>query len=58
MEHGALVVVGQFYDAGRGSFAIVGGTGDFAEAAGQMSLGASATSTAEHPEWEFTFDIR
>jgi len=58
MEHGSLVVVGPFYDAGRGSFAIVGGTGDYAEAEGQMSLEASATSTTEQPEWEFIFDIR
>lgn len=58
MEQGSLVVVGPFYDAGRGSFAIVGGTGDYADAAGQMALEASATSTSENPEWEFTFDIR
>ena len=58
MEQGSLVVVGPFTDAGTGSFAIVGGTGDYAGATGQMSLKASPTSTTEHPEWEFTFDIR
>jgi allene oxide cyclase len=58
MEQGSLVVVGPFYDDGKGSFAIVGGTGEYADATGQMSLEASATSTTEHPEWEFTFDIR
>ena len=58
MEQGSLVVVGLFYDEGRGAFAIVGGTGDYAGADGQMSLKASETSTTEHPEWEFTFDIR
>ena len=58
MEHGSLVVVGPFYDAGGGSFVIVGGTGDYADADGQMALKTSPTSATEHPEREFTFDIR
>ena len=58
LENGSLVVQGPFLDSGEGTFAITGGTGDYAGATGQMSLKASATSTTENPEWEFTFDIR
>jgi hypothetical protein len=57
MEHGSLVVVGTFYDAGTGTFAITGGTGDYTGASGQMSLTAAESSTAESPEWEFVFEI-
>ena len=57
LENGSLVVTGPFYDDGTGTFAITGGTGDYAGASGQMSLLASASSTAEHPEWEFSFEI-
>ena len=57
LENGSLVVTGPFFDDGTGSFAITGGTGDYAGAGGQMSLQASASSTAESPEWEFTFEI-
>jgi len=58
MEHGALVVTGPFYDDGTGAFAITGGTGDYAGASGQMCLTAAESSTAESPQWEFTFEIR
>lgn len=57
LENGSLVVTGPFYDDGTGTFAITGGTGDYAGASGQMSLQASASSTAESPEWEFAFEI-
>lgn len=57
LENGSLVVTGPFYDDGTGTFAITGGTGDYAGASGQMSLQAAASSTAENPEWEFSFEI-
>ncbi len=57
MEHGSLVVTGPFYDEGQGGFAITGGTGEYAGASGQMSLTAAEGSTAESPQWEFTFEI-
>lgn len=57
MENGSLVVTGPFYDAGVGTFAITGGTGDYAGASGQMSLQAAEGSTAESPQWEFAFEI-
>lgn len=57
LENGSLVVTGPFYDDGRGTFAITGGTGDYAGAGGQMSLQAAESSTTESPQWEFTFEI-
>jgi hypothetical protein len=57
LENGSLVVTGPFYDDGTGTFAITGGTGDYAGASGQMSLQAAESSTAENPEWEFSFEI-
>jgi hypothetical protein len=57
LENGSLVVTGPFYDDGRGTFAITGGTGDYTRSAGQMSLQAAESSTAESPQWEFAFEI-
>ena len=57
LENGSLVVTGPFYDDGRGTFAITGGTGDYAGASGQMSLQAAESSTAESPQWALSFEI-
>jgi hypothetical protein len=57
MENGSLVVAGPFADSGRGTFAITGGTGDYAGASGQMTLTAADDSTAESPKWQFAFEI-
>jgi hypothetical protein len=57
LENGSLVVTGPFYDDGAGTFAITGGTGDYAGASGQMTLQAAEGSTAENQQWEFTFEI-
>ena len=57
LENGSLVVTGPFYDDGRGTFAVTGGTGDYAGAGGQMSLQAAESSSDESPQWEFAFEI-
>jgi hypothetical protein len=57
IENGSLVVAGPFEESGTGTFAITGGTGDYAGASGQMTLTATEDSTAESPKWQFVFEL-
>jgi allene oxide cyclase len=53
LADGTITVQGAFYDDGRDTtFAITGGTGDYAGASGEMHLHARSDT-----EYEFTFEI-
>jgi hypothetical protein len=47
------VVEGPFYDTEDSTLAIIGGTGDYAGASGQMQLKAREGGT----EYEFTYEL-
>lgn len=54
LEGGQLTVEGPFYDAKDSTLAITGGTGDYEQASGQMTLHAR---NAEGSEYDFTYEI-
>src|SRR4029077_18679692 len=55
LSDGQITVEGPFYDGGKDStLAVTGGTGDFKEAGGQMTLHAR---NAEETEYDFTYEI-
>ncbi|MFN8449760.1 MAG: allene oxide cyclase family protein [Anaerolineae bacterium] len=54
VKDGQIMVQGPFYDAGDSAMAIIGGTGGYANAHGQMSLHAR---NAEGSEYDFTYEI-
>ena len=53
LENGSIVVEGPFYDTEDSTLAIIGGTGDYAGASGQMQLKAREGGT----EYEFTYEL-
>ncbi len=52
LDGGQIVVQGPFKDSGDSTLAIVGGTGDYANASGEMKLEANGEAG-----YRFTFDI-
>jgi allene oxide cyclase len=53
LDDGSIVVQGPFYDDGRdATWAITGGTGDYAGASGEMLL-----STRDTDKYEFSFEL-
>lgn len=54
VKDGQIMIQGPFYDAGDSAMAIIGGTGGYANARGQMSLHAR---NAEGSEYDFTYEI-
>jgi hypothetical protein len=53
LDNGSIVVEGPFYDTEDSTLAIIGGTGDYAGASGQMQLKAREGGT----EYEFTYEL-
>jgi allene oxide cyclase len=53
-DNGQLTVEGPFYDAKDSQLAITGGTGDYDEASGQMTLHARNQAGTEY---DFTYEI-
>ena len=54
LEGGQITVEGPFYDAKDSTLAITGGTGDYADASGEMTLHAH---DAEGSEYDFTYKV-
>lgn len=54
LDGGQLTVEGPFYDAKDSTLAITGGTGDYTEAGGQMTL---AARDDKGTEYDFTYDV-
>jgi len=54
LDDGQITVQGPFYDAGGSMLAITGGTGAYAGARGQMTLGFR---NDEGTEYDFTYEI-
>ena len=54
LEKGTISAQGTFYDTGDGTFSIIGGTGDYSGATGEMKL---KKHNEEGTEYEFAFEI-
>lgn len=54
LEGGQITVEGPFLDAGPSTLAITGGTGDYADAAGEMELSAN---NEDATEFKFVFNF-
>jgi hypothetical protein len=55
LEKGQITVEGPFYDKGDSVLAITGGTGDYADAEGEMALSAIGT---EGKAYRFTYKLK
>ncbi|HET7095380.1 MAG TPA: dirigent protein [Thermomicrobiales bacterium] len=53
LADGQIVVQGPFYDSGDSTLAIIGGTGKYVDATGEMTLKARDNGT----KYEFTYDV-